>query len=358
MPDLREVFEMTTKQVEPDADSWREQEDRQRRSTRNRKIGGFVVAAAIALAAIVVGVVLATRSQPRTVPADQPSSPSPTAVPGMSVPFFLDLSTGATTRLPAGIPTTGRAYAVSPDRTMVATSPCCGPPNPVFVANIDGSDLRVITPQGVDGFGPQWSPDGSKLVYQERDAATQELGNLVVYDLATGERTQVTDLPPKSYGLWFISPSFTPDGRAILFHLPRGPRSSPDTWDLWTVPVTGGEPTLLHRNASMGAYKPGTAQTSPNAVLAFVHPSPGDWSSEVLYFETAGGHLGWSAPFRGSEIAFPKWSPDGTRIAYADVDGVYVYDAASEGPTEPVRVAEGEFPQWYDNNTLIISPAG
>jgi hypothetical protein len=177
MPDLREVFKMTTKQVEPDLDSWREQEDRQRRSTRNRKIGGFAVAVAIALAA--VGVFLATRSQHRTgVPANQPSSPasSPTAVPKMSVPFFLDLSTGAATRLAKGVPTDGRVYAVSPDRTMVATSPCCDPPNPVWVANIDGSDVRVITPEGVDGFGPRGPRTGRNSCTRNATPRPRSLG--------------------------------------------------------------------------------------------------------------------------------------------------------------------------------------
>lgn len=54
MPDLREVFEMTTKQMgEPDVDSWQEQGRRQRRASRNKKIGAFAVAAAIAVVAVV-----------------------------------------------------------------------------------------------------------------------------------------------------------------------------------------------------------------------------------------------------------------------------------------------------------------
>jgi hypothetical protein len=79
MPELREVFEMTTKQIEPDLDSWREQEDRQRRRIRNKKIGTFVVVVAIALAAA-AAIILNLDTGGRT-PANDSQQPSlnPTA---------------------------------------------------------------------------------------------------------------------------------------------------------------------------------------------------------------------------------------------------------------------------------------
>ncbi len=83
MPDVREVFEMTTKQIEPDLDAWSEQERRQRRSTRNKKIGTFVVVVAIAVVAIAA--ILANRHPARTTPAGdrQPSlNPTASADPG------------------------------------------------------------------------------------------------------------------------------------------------------------------------------------------------------------------------------------------------------------------------------------
>lgn len=54
MTELKEVFEMTTKQMEPDQDSWNQQERRQRRTARNRKVGALVVAAAIGLAVVLL----------------------------------------------------------------------------------------------------------------------------------------------------------------------------------------------------------------------------------------------------------------------------------------------------------------
>ena len=54
MPELREVFEMATKQTEPDVDAWRQQEQRQRRTSRNRKFGALAIAAVIGVAAVLV----------------------------------------------------------------------------------------------------------------------------------------------------------------------------------------------------------------------------------------------------------------------------------------------------------------
>jgi hypothetical protein len=82
MSDVREVFEMTTKQIEPDLGAWNEQERRQRRSSRNRRIGAYIVVAAIGIAA--VAAVLANRNTGRVTPADrqQPSlNPTPVADP-------------------------------------------------------------------------------------------------------------------------------------------------------------------------------------------------------------------------------------------------------------------------------------
>jgi hypothetical protein len=86
MAELKEVFEMTTKQMEPDQDSWIKQERRQRRTVRNRKIGAFAVAAAIGLAAIVV--VLATR------PGDNTTTPGNGQTVNPAGPTAEDVATG------------------------------------------------------------------------------------------------------------------------------------------------------------------------------------------------------------------------------------------------------------------------
>jgi dipeptidyl aminopeptidase/acylaminoacyl peptidase len=342
MPELREVFQMTTKQIEPDVDSWREQERHQRRSGRNKKIGAFAVAAAIGVAAIVL--VFSMRTDPD--PNRPGGAPSPTPVPEITAPSVMDLGTGDVTPLPSSI-LGGSLYFTSPDRTMFVYSYCCFSPNPIFVANVDGTRVRKITPDGIDGFAARWSPDGSMLVYQQRDGATSEIGNLYVVDMATGETTQITDLHSADYDLWAVLPSFSPDGRTILFHMPRGPNDGVNTrWDVWSVPVAGGEPTLVVRNASMGVQ-------GPDGTLAYLDAPRGDWTSSKLMVADEDG----SDPrvlVEGSAIAFARWSPDGTRIAYAASDGIHVVDVATGVSS---LVAEGDpTADWFGNDALVIVP--
>ncbi|MDH4111310.1 MAG: hypothetical protein OEV60_01345 [Actinomycetota bacterium] len=76
MAELREVFEMTTKQAEPELDSWRDQEHRQQRAHRRRRIGAFAVAAAIGVAAVVLLWTMRP-AQDATTPANEAPAVNP-----------------------------------------------------------------------------------------------------------------------------------------------------------------------------------------------------------------------------------------------------------------------------------------
>ena len=92
MHDLREVYEMVTKQTEPDLDSWKKQEDRQRHRSRDRRIGAIVVAAA---AAIAIGA-FALLSRPGSGTTSVTNPPAP------SVPFVTTPPIGAQLVAPDG----------------------------------------------------------------------------------------------------------------------------------------------------------------------------------------------------------------------------------------------------------------
>lgn len=349
MAELRELFEMTTKQMEPDQDSWREQQRKQDRSSRNRRVGAMLVAAVlVGIAAVaVLAAALTDAGRPGPEVVDKPSVEAPGGT-GLSY-FILDLTTGDTgERSPLPTQLIGASlYAISPDGRSVAFGTCCTPPNFISVSRLDGSNQRRVTPEGIDAYGPSWSPDGDQLVYQGRDGSTVLLGDLFVVDVSTGTVDRVTNLPRTRAGGWSMMPSFTPDGERILFHMPRE-GSEGSAFDLWSVDTRGGKPRIVLRNATFGEYSP------DGSSLAYVAPTrEGFGRNPALRVVLPSGQVRTLA--RGEDLWRARWSPDGSRIAYLEREFLFVVDVAT-GDIE--RVARGEYGDWLDDDRLIVIQRG
>jgi Tol biopolymer transport system component len=370
MPDIREVYEMVTKEKPPEPGALERQQKRQVRAARNRKFGGFAVAAALGLVAVALVLVTQRGGQNETTPAEEPATVAPGTASG---PFFLDLQidpprsqeqSWAGEKAPlAEALVGGYAYVASPDGTRLLYGTGqggCSGEEVVTVANIDGTDARTLeSPEGLNICGARWSPDSTKLVYQERNGARDHsVGNLFVHDLSSGRRTQITDLELSKAWWWFLSPSFSPDGRNVIFHMPRGP-SETTKWDVFSVSVTGGERLPVLRNASFPMLSP---LGGPEGLgIQFLSPMTDDF---------AGHSIMTARPIPSSDIRstlveannsiwWPTLSPDGRWIAYQDGGSIYVVDVANldAGPVgEFSKVAEGETAEWLDNDTLIVAP--
>ena len=335
MPEMQEVFRMATQKVRPDPGFVDRQYENQRRQSRRRKAGALALVAAIGVAAVVFAIRLAGEED-RSQPAVQPTPDGA---------YKIDLNTGEMTPLPESL-TGGWSYPVSPDGTRFAynlSSPDSG--GRLYVADVDGAVVHEVPTGPLDAQGPSWSPDGSLLVYQGIDPEPRPIDrDLYVVDLTTEEVRQITDIKHQTLWWWDL-PSFAPDGETILFHMPR--RSDAGTrWDLWSVPVAGGEPTLVRRDAAMGVYAPdGTTLAYLDAPRS---EDGGGWSSS-LWLVDAGG----SDPrlLVDGDFDFLRWSPDGTRIAYAGDGEIHVVDVATG---ETTYVADGGTAEWFDDDTLVI----
>jgi basic membrane lipoprotein Med (substrate-binding protein (PBP1-ABC) superfamily)/DNA-binding SARP family transcriptional activator len=263
-------------------------------------------------------------------------------------PFVIDLRDGTTTPLPTNL-AGGYSYVASPDGTWVAYDTCCGPTDTLSVARLDGSGATTLDPpEGFSDYGARWSPDGTKLVYQERNVASDRVGELFVHDLATGQRTQITDLEISRGGWWFLAPSFSPDGRQVIFHLPRD-SSETSTWDVWSVPATGGEPTLMLQDAAVPMYLPDGER------IVFITPTTDDLEGRGLSIADASGsrRVLVEASSADGVVRSPTVSPDGTRIAYWDDGAIHVVDVSTG---ESSKVARGGTAEWLDDDTLIVAP--
>jgi Tol biopolymer transport system component len=340
--------------MEPDLNPRLEQPQRLR-TNPNRKVDAFAVAAAIGLVAVACTPGTQEGKNAAT-PASEPKTSaeeSPTAAPEtISGPIFVDLQTGERTPVAENL-AGGFNYVASPDGTRLAYGTCCSGADVMTVANIDGTHARTLqSPEGLNYHGARWSPDGTKLVYQVRngagdDESTGDVGNLFVHDLSAGQRTQITDLELSRASWWFLSPSFSPDGRNVVFHLPRG-SSETTKWDVRSVPVTGGEPTLVLRNAAFPMYFPDGNE------IAFVVPLPSNFEGHSMAIASADARGSRRTLVEGKgSIWWPTMSPDGSKIAYQHGGSIYVVEVSTGESSE---VADGDTAEWLDNDTLIVTP--
>jgi Tol biopolymer transport system component len=303
MPDLREVFEMTTKQMgEPDVDSWREQEKRQRRAARNRKAGAIAL-----VAALVIGVIaLATVSNLRGDSEPQPGGGGSTQTPQRTEPplgaQIIQLDGTMLAQIPE-LADQAFGLRLSPDGSTIAfiTGDVNGQ---VATIRTDGSNLTYLTEPATNSnagdaqTAVSWSPDGTQIAYASS-------GDLYVIDADGSNVRQLTTDPNGDY-----YPAWSPDGSTIAYWngSTTGQDGGPTDAELYTIPATGGTPTRLTNN-EIPDIEP--AWSPDGGQIAYFSTDRGD-----LRVMRADGTHDRAVFTQGNSGWAPSWSPDGTRIAF------------------------------------------
>ncbi len=212
----------------------------------------------------------------------------------------------------------------------------------------DGSNLRtldivsgimVLFSEGRLDWDPQWSPDGTRLVW----ASLRDLNlELYVSDASDSEtRLRLTSHAARD---WF--PAWSPDGTLIAFSSDREGEENiytirADGTDLrqWTEdPATDSRPLFALDGRS----------------LLFVSERVRPFSSGQLDFYRIDLESGETSAFEGVFEGGAVWSPDGAQMAYiSNIEGqwaVYVRDASDTDGTTARRItgldAASMFPAW------------
>jgi Tol biopolymer transport system component len=366
MTDIRELFDMVETKNEPDVDSWKQQEDRQRRTVRNRKVGAMVVAAAVAVSFVAFAVLSSADRDEGTAPVTQPSVAVPPAALELDVQdvAIVDLD-GVPVSGIEGLPEDAWALDLSPDRSTIAFVTGAGLPRPqIATIGVDGAGMQVLRTD-VAAQMPAWSADGGRIAFE---GYSDGVSDIYVMDADGSNVRQITDDPAPD-----IFPRWSPDGSTIAY-TNAGTQSGADpqfsvTADIWTVPSSGGEPTRLTTTPgpdSFPDYSPDGTQ------IAFHHD--GD-----LWVMRSDGRR--QERVLGSEVFTPRWSPDGTMLAYTLFDGSYRPTVDLGGlpthdlPLVMVNVVDlrtGEHhavgdvgmatdlntPIWWSNDSLLIRRVG
>jgi Tol biopolymer transport system component len=324
MPEVQEVFRMATNKVKPDPNALERQLRRQRTSARSSRMRAYIAAAAV-LVAIAVGLGVLTRlGNPQGPAPGDTGSQTPTTLPAGVSPQtteIVDLRGRVVTGIP-GFPHDAMSLSMTADGSTIAfvTTPDGSYENQVAIIGADGTGMRVLATPGLDVplnlGGAAISPDGTKLAF-----AAEADGNTDIYVIGSdgsGLVRLTTDDVPDQFPQW------SPDSATIVYdnvgqNVADDPEFSKSS-DIWSVPADGGTPASVARipgNDNAPSYSPDGSQ------IAFFH----DGEIWVMGSDGLRPHRLLDGPGGFT----PRWSPDGTKIAYTVYDDTYRPQVAMAG---------------------------
>lgn len=195
-----------------------------------------------------------------------------------------------------------------------------------YLGPVDGDDgVRLVHPDGSDDQGltppagavvvlADWSPDGQRLVMASRGGPPELL---YVYDLAS--ETFTTPIPCEDDCLGDDDPAYSPDGTRVAFQRYLGPftPNGPSNCNLWIGTLATGEVEQV--TFGEGCQQPASPRWSPDGTrIAYFRESreSGGLSDAVFVLDLA---TGTETQLTDWELAagYPSWSPDGDWIVMA-----------------------------------------
>ena len=156
---------------------------------------------------------------------------------GVTDIYEMDLATRETKKLTSG-PSIDTSPNYSPDGSKIVFNSDRGGNQQLYVMNRDGSDVqRISFRQGSRYASPVWSPRGDYIAFIRMEGNQFNLG--VMYPDGTGERTLAT-------GFYIERPTWSPNGRVLMFYRQnRGTATSDGATQLYSVDITGTNERLV-----------------------------------------------------------------------------------------------------------------
>lgn len=207
---------------------------------------------------------------------------------------------------------------------------------------INGGPRKLIL-NNLEGFvgAPRYSPDNSMIAFHQE--ASPDVYEIFVFDTITKQIHQVTEL-----GAWSRYPSWSPDGDHLLFHSDRA-----GNYDLYTIRVDGSE---LHQLTTTPNDDVRAVYSPDGTQIAYSLGSP-DNSWWRLHIMDASGENQRPLVAAGEYSTVPAWTPDGEWIMYERDAGnsghANLYFIKATGGT-PVRITD--LNRDYSHECASVSP--
>ncbi len=228
--------------------------------------------------------------------------------------------------------------------------------------NPDGSGIRTLATFGsADISSPAWSPDGNRIAFVLNKVEHSK--RVYVYELATGQSRRVTDAPATNSGnpIDDLMPSWSPDGARLAFVRVNFVSS------VRTVRADGSDERTVVAEDSNGRQPLWPAWSPVTDRIAYLV----DWQPPYDV-ETDGSLRTIDPNGTGSATVFrdatgwksdPQWSPDGTRIVYAEeapdrnsrhLRVVDVATGVRSDLTPPVDGIYQHAPDWSPDGSAVV----
>jgi Tol biopolymer transport system component len=293
---------------------------------KGRKVNKRYALAAIALGGLIVSTIVPADSSWAGYPGHNgrlafgvqtdPSNPN-------SADIYTVRPDGHDRRRLTGLPTQDLCAAYSPDGRWIAY--CSGVTGPgqgvleIWVMRANGKEQHQVTQTGGVMTFPDFSPDGSKIVFSGRlpGAATPDV--FAINTDGTGMVRLTTDPGVDRYA------AYSPDGSKVAFNSNRS-----GIEQVWLMNADGTDQRQLTIDPATKGQLPDWSPDGTRIAYESLATSGGD-----IYVMDADG----SDPMRlnadAAEDFAPAWSPDETKIAFASRRGggitVYVMNADGSG---------------------------
>lgn len=176
----------------------------------------------------------------------------------------------------------------------------------LWIVDSDGENLRRLTNHRDISLSPAWAPDGRRMAYVSY--RTGGVARIHEMNLDTGTER---DIPAPRSGD-YITPTYAPDGRTLVFAIVGGGRSGLFTYDVAA--------NCCFASLVEGRSEDLSPSFSPDGRrIAFNSNRLGTGAPQIYVMPAGGGRAELLSPYafdRPGYYTSPNWSPIGDRVAF------------------------------------------
>jgi dipeptidyl aminopeptidase/acylaminoacyl peptidase len=242
--------------------------------------------------------------------------------------------------------------AWSPDGTRVAFTSTRDGDEEIYVMNADGSNLRRLTTNSGADRTPVWSPDGAQIAF----ASNRDSGNFDIFVMNADGTRQVNI--SAGVGADYQDPDWSTDGLKIACSQAPIVNGTRGSYGVLVMNPDGTNQTKLSSTTSEDI----TPRWSPDGTrIAFASRRLGDLGRFEIYVMTASGGNQTRLTNNFRENSQPSWSPDGTKIAFQSDQrfsfDLYTMNSDGTGQLNITNNLVDEFyPVWQANPATSGNP--